>query len=203
MYQSISGSDYFETSFVITSQRGTSQHCPIAVVIFILSLLIYTCPATSHGQEEQEQKINECIDKLEKIFSLCTASRCLKLSVTLRRRRKHHNQITSLSHDFMLTILFDFYFSTHFWILNFHMHLKIEKGNLKRQDDMFFSRYFTVTQEVWVTSLFFPEINILPTQTQSFVMRLLRCLNKVWEKTLPGLQASDPKFGKNFSHYLY
>lgn len=59
------------------------------------------------------------------------------------------------------------------------MHLKIEKGNLKREDDMYFSRYFTVTQEVWVTSLFFPEINILPTQTQSFVMRLLRCLNKV------------------------
>lgn len=59
MYQSIPGTDYFETSFVrwqITNQIGTSQHCPIFVAIFILSLLLYPCPATLHGKKEQEQK---------------------------------------------------------------------------------------------------------------------------------------------------
>lgn len=114
VYQFIPGTDYFETSFVITSQTGIFQHCPIVVDIFILSLLLYNCLATFHGQKEQEQKIKKCIDKVEKMFSLCTASRSLKLSVTLGRRRKHHKQRTNLSHDFMLTMLFNFYFSTNF-----------------------------------------------------------------------------------------
>lgn len=187
MYQSIPGTDYFEASFVITRQTGTFQHCPIVGDIFILSVLLYPCPATWHGQEEQEQETKKCIDKLEKVFSLCSATRIFEIICKLGEKEKTPQLSTSLSH-FMLTILFDFYFSTNFWILNFHTNLKIEIANLKRQDNMYFSRYFTVTQEVWVTSLFFPERSILPTQTQSFIMRLLRCLNKVWEKSLPGLR---------------
>lgn len=40
----------------------------------------------------------------------------------------------------MQTLLFDFWLSTNFWILNFHMQFKIGKGNVKRQNGMY--RYF-------------------------------------------------------------
>lgn len=88
MYQSVPGTDYLETSFVITSQIETFQHCPIVADIFILSLLLYLYSATSHGQEEQEQKIKKLIDKLEKIFSLCITSRIVEIVFNLGEKEK-------------------------------------------------------------------------------------------------------------------
>lgn len=88
MYQSTPRTDYFETSFVIISQIGNLQLCPIIMPIFIPSLLLYPCPATPHGQEEQEQKIKKYIDKLEKIFSLCIASRIFEIICNLGEKEK-------------------------------------------------------------------------------------------------------------------
>lgn len=88
MYQSNMGTDYFETSFVITSQIETFQRYPIVVGIFILSALFCPCPATWHDQEEQEQKNKKHINKLEKIFSLCTASRIFEITCNLGDKEK-------------------------------------------------------------------------------------------------------------------
>jgi len=53
-----------------------------------LNNTVILCCDTLRGQEEQEQKIEKCIDKLERKFSLCVASRIFEFIRNLGEKQK-------------------------------------------------------------------------------------------------------------------